>query len=93
MSKKLGVEIPPDSVVLSHTPYRALTEGANNLEHKNVLVTGSDPVKCRAMAEEYVLYPNRPPGQPSGPPAARGTPTPTAMSPGTPRPPGTAAGT
>lgn len=52
MSKKLGVEVPADSVVLSHTPYRALAEGGNSLEYKNVLVTGSDPVKCRAMAEE-----------------------------------------
>lgn len=93
MSKKLGVEIPPDSVVLSHTPYRALTEGANNLEHKNVLVTGSDPVKCRAMAEEYVLYPNRPPVKPICPPDERGTPTPKDMSTDTTRQTGTASRT
>lgn len=48
---KLGVTIPGNLAVLSHTPFRDLVHGTENLQHKNVFVTGSDPEKCREIAE------------------------------------------
>lgn len=51
VSAKLGVTIPPQLAVLSHTPFKDLVYGQENLQHKNVFVTGGDPEKCRDIAE------------------------------------------
>lgn len=51
VSDKLGVRIPAHKAVLSHTPFQDLTYGTDNLQHKNVFVTGADPEKCREIAE------------------------------------------
>ena len=55
VSAKLGVKIPGHLAVLSHTPFQEMVHGMENLQHKNVLVLGSDPEKCREIAERCVI--------------------------------------
>lgn len=54
LSKKLGVPLTEENFVQSHTPFRQLVEGSNeiqSLEDKTILVTGGDGDKCRQVAE------------------------------------------
>lgn len=53
VSEKLGVKIPGHLVVVSHSPFQDLAQGNNNLETKPVFVTGSNPEKCREIAERW----------------------------------------
>ncbi|KAK4124821.1 HAD-superfamily hydrolase [Parathielavia appendiculata] len=53
LGDKLGVQLSTDNFVQSHTPFRELLEGPDNLRDKTVLVTGSDYEKCRAIFHEY----------------------------------------
>lgn len=54
VSSKLGVTIPGELVILSHSPFRKLTGGTRQLANEDVLVLGSDPEKCREIARGYV---------------------------------------
>lgn len=56
LSDRLGVELSTDNFIQSHTPFQELVHdspGREGLRDKNVLVTGSDAAKCRAIAEAY----------------------------------------
>ncbi|KAI0172836.1 putative HAD superfamily hydrolase [Hypoxylon sp. FL1284] len=57
LSSRLGVPLSTDNFVQSHTPFQELVDGGpdgeEGLRDKNVLVTGSDAAKCRAIAERY----------------------------------------
>ncbi|KAI2470119.1 putative HAD superfamily hydrolase [Annulohypoxylon bovei var. microspora] len=57
LSQRLGVELTTDNFVQSHTPFQELVHhghhNAAGLRDKNILVTGSDAAKCRAIAEAY----------------------------------------
>ncbi|KAG0241374.1 hypothetical protein BGX31_001162 [Mortierella sp. GBA43] len=50
LSKKIGVQISPKQLILSHSPMRAL---AAQYEDKNVLVVGGNGSDCRHVAEHY----------------------------------------
>ena len=52
LTEKLGVELPLDNFVQSHTPFRELLDGPDGLRDKTVLVTGSDYEKCRAIFQQ-----------------------------------------
>ncbi|KAI0010422.1 HAD-superfamily subfamily IIA hydrolase [Xylariaceae sp. FL0662B] len=63
LSARLGVALSTDNFVQSHTPFRELAQGSHHLHRhygcrdrlrdRNVLVTGSDPARCRAIAHGY----------------------------------------
>ncbi|KAI1405101.1 putative HAD superfamily hydrolase [Hypoxylon fuscum] len=57
LSARLGVELTTDNFIQSHTPFQELVHGGEGqeggLRDKNILVTGSDAAKCRAIAEQY----------------------------------------
>ncbi|KAI0886144.1 putative HAD superfamily hydrolase [Annulohypoxylon maeteangense] len=56
LSNRLGVHLTTDNFVQSHTPFQELVHHGHNsqgLRDKNILVTGSDPTKCRDIAEKY----------------------------------------
>lgn len=53
LSEKLDVELSTENFVQSHTPFQQLVHGAEGLANKNILVTGSDAAKSRAIAEAY----------------------------------------
>ncbi|KAI1329981.1 HAD-like domain-containing protein [Xylariaceae sp. FL0255] len=66
LSEALGVELTTDNFVQSHTPFKQLVHGnwesqpdamqlkfPHGLADHNILVTGSDPEKCRRIAEAY----------------------------------------
>ncbi|KAF9585633.1 hypothetical protein BGW38_001456 [Lunasporangiospora selenospora] len=50
LSKKFGVPISPDRIVLSHSPMRSLLP---KYRDANVLVIGGKKSSCRQVAEEY----------------------------------------
>jgi ribonucleotide monophosphatase NagD (HAD superfamily) len=54
LSKKLGVPLTEENFVQSHTPFKQLVEGTEEvgaLRDKTILVTGGDGDKCRQVAE------------------------------------------
>ncbi|KAH8601583.1 HAD-like domain-containing protein [Bisporella sp. PMI_857] len=56
LSKKLGVPLSEENFVQSHTPFKQLVQGSEEvkgLKDKTVLVTGGDGDKCRQVAEMY----------------------------------------
>ncbi|KAI1391957.1 putative HAD superfamily hydrolase [Hypoxylon trugodes] len=60
LSDKLGVQLTTDNFIQSHTPFQELVhrfpddaEDEGGLRDKNILVTGSDAARCRAIAERY----------------------------------------
>ncbi|TVY65519.1 putative CDP-alcohol phosphatidyltransferase class-I family protein [Lachnellula suecica] len=56
LSKKLGVPLTEENFVQSHTPFKQLVLGSDEiegLENKTILVTGGDGDKCRQVAEMY----------------------------------------
>ncbi|KAI0101248.1 HAD-superfamily hydrolase [Daldinia grandis] len=54
LSTRLGVKLSTDNFIQSHTPFQELARGRESgLRDKNILVTGSDAAKCRAIAEQY----------------------------------------
>ncbi|KAI1300850.1 hypothetical protein EDD11_005940 [Mortierella claussenii] len=50
LSKKIGIHISPEQLILSHSPMRAL---AATFQDKNVLVVGGNGSDCRRVAEYY----------------------------------------
>ncbi|KAG0002816.1 hypothetical protein BGZ79_002236 [Entomortierella chlamydospora] len=50
LSKKIGIHISPDQLILSHSPMRSLV---SKYEDKNVLVVGGNGSDCRNVAEHY----------------------------------------
>jgi HAD superfamily hydrolase (TIGR01450 family) len=55
LSKKLGVPLTEENFVQSHTPFKQLVEGSEEvaaLKDKTILVTGGDGDKCRVVAEQ-----------------------------------------
>ena len=54
LTEKLGVTLTTDNFVQSHTPFRQLVDGPDGLQDKTILITGSDPERCRGIALEYV---------------------------------------
>ena len=66
LTKKLGVPLTEENFVQSHTPFKQLVEGSQDMEglkDKTILVTGGDGDKCRKVAEMCVpipsIYPSR----------------------------------
>ncbi|KAI5860707.1 HAD-like domain-containing protein [Durotheca rogersii] len=54
LSARLGVTLTTENFVQSHTPFRELVDSpGEGLRDRNVLVTGSDAARCRAIAEQY----------------------------------------
>ncbi|KAI0020686.1 HAD-like domain-containing protein [Xylariomycetidae sp. FL0641] len=53
LQQRLGVPLSTANFVQSHTPFRELVDGGPALRDKNVLVTGSDAARARAIAEAY----------------------------------------
>ncbi|KAI1099587.1 putative HAD superfamily hydrolase [Jackrogersella minutella] len=57
LSARLGVELTTDNFIQSHTPFQELVHHSHShpagLKDKNILVTGSDPAKCRDIARKY----------------------------------------
>ncbi|KAK1833153.1 HAD-superfamily hydrolase [Podospora conica] len=53
LTEKLGVTLTTDNFVQSHTPFRQLVDGPDGLKDKTILVTGSDPERCRHIALDY----------------------------------------
>jgi len=54
LSKKLGLPLTEENFVQSHTPFKQLVEGSEEVEalrDKTILVTGGDGDKCRQVAE------------------------------------------
>lgn len=65
LSKKLGVNLTEENFVQSHTPFKALVGGSDEIDglrDKTILVTGGDGDQCRQVAEQYVTshYPSSP---------------------------------
>ena len=55
LSKKLGVPLTEENFVQSHTPFKLLAEGSEEVESlrdETILVTGGDGDKCRQVAEK-----------------------------------------
>ncbi|KAF8929947.1 hypothetical protein BGZ58_008587 [Dissophora ornata] len=50
LSKKLGVPVNPDHLIVSHSPMRALVPEYKN---KNVMVVGGEQSSCKHVAETY----------------------------------------
>ncbi|KAF9434472.1 hypothetical protein BGZ76_007961 [Entomortierella beljakovae] len=50
LSKKIGIDISPKQLILSHSPMRSLVP---KYEDKNVLVVGGRGSNCRNVAEHY----------------------------------------
>ncbi|KAG0033586.1 hypothetical protein BGZ81_008025 [Podila clonocystis] len=50
LTKKLGIPVSPDQLILSHTPMRSLS---NKYRDANVLVIGGKGSDCRRVAEDY----------------------------------------
>lgn len=57
LTEKLGVPLTTDNFVQSHTPFRELVDGPDGLQDKTILVTGSNPERCRGIALGYVPPP------------------------------------
>lgn len=57
LTEKLGVPLTTDNFVQSHTPFRELVDGPDGLQDKTILVTGSNPERCREIALGYVPPP------------------------------------
>ncbi|KAK0749346.1 HAD-like domain-containing protein [Schizothecium vesticola] len=53
LTEKLGVTLTTDNFVQSHTPFRQLVDGPDGFQDKTILVTGSDPERCRGIALDY----------------------------------------
>lgn len=56
LSKELGVDLGPDSIIQSHTPFMELVGGNEKqsaLENKCVLAVGGERDKCRQVSERY----------------------------------------
>lgn len=57
LTEKLGVPLTTDNFIQSHTPFRDLVDGPEGLKDKTILVTGSNPERCREIALGYVPPP------------------------------------